>query len=350
MSGFLERISNGKWSMLGLLRSRRAALVACGLAMLLLLTQSARAWIAHSREEAYLARTRLEAASAASYTEGGDAGSHGAGGVGGVSDPDSAANANSPILKLLPKEGQPGLLLSDLFAILDQAGIDTYRYRLLVGQTVEPGSEAVASPIGDRPIEELLQGDDLDRWEGADLVPIGLEGVEIPPPPPGVQKWELALAVRASYVRLINAMRLLEADERIWALPRVVVHRGQGETEADLRLVTYTQDPAREGDGPALELPARPNAFAAVRDPFARTSGRGSGASPMIPPRLGAIRLGAGEAAWLDGGPVRTGERSGMWTVLSIKPGEVWVRHDNGDTRCLRLGDVPRKDSTDVQP
>jgi hypothetical protein len=255
-------------------------------------------------------------------------------------------------------------------AILDAAGIDTYRYRLLLGASsggvAEVDPDALTNAYADRPIEALLPETGTTAEQVDDLVPLDLAGVEIPPPPPGLKTWELALHVRTSYARLVDALRMLEADERIWDVPRVSVYRANDGTEADLRLTTYGQAASGGvGAGRTRSLPAqftvpvpgRWPSYAADADPAAALAhdpfreGRvGIGRSRRVPPRLGAIRLGAGEAAWLDGRAVRPGESVGEWTLLEIHPNEVLVRHLYGSKRCIRLNEPPGREAPNVQP
>jgi hypothetical protein len=165
---------------------------------------------------------------------------------------------------------------------------------------------------------------------------------------------------------LIQALRLLEADERIWDVSRASVYRTKDGTEADFRLATYGQS-AVVGAGnrqtPSLPVqltvpapatwPERPDEADAVaslaHDPFREERVESFWSRP-VPPRLGAIRLGAGEAAWLDGRAVRPGESVGEWTLVEIHPDEVVVRHVHGWKQSIRLIEPPGREATDVQP
>ncbi len=348
-----------------MVRSSRAARAACLVAALLLVAQTARAVLAYSRARELAA---AEPASSALELEGsGDAGAILPGGTMAA-----AAGSSSPIVRRLPAESQPGLLLSDLMAILDTAGIDTYRYRLLLGASsggvAEIDPDALTVEYTDRPIEELLPTAETAEETVEELTALELAGVEIPPPPPGVKKWELALHVRASYARLVQALRLLEQDERIWDVPRATVYRGPDGTEADLRLTTYGQEVAGNARAkPSASLPTQLTVPAPARwpsgagatglvaalapDPFSDGTGRGGTprARPAAP-RLGAIRLGAGEAAWLDGRAVRPGESVGPWTLVEIRPGEVLVRHKYGWKQRIRLNEPPGREAPHVEP
>jgi len=390
--------------------------VACLLAALLLAGQTARAVLAVTRERRLAATSAgsgsfeeeivAGGATAASQAAGANAVEalrSGAGGVPRDVEPESAQAEG--ILKLLPAESQPGPLLSDLFAILEAAGVDTYRYRLLLGEAVQPGAEPMGPPLGDQPIAALLaapaEAEETEAGALAELAPLDLEETQLPPPPPGVRAWHLALQVRASYARVLAALRALEADERVWDVQRAVLHDAEEGTEAAFRLTTYTRAgsvapagspsrPTASEDAPLRapvsdeapsraavdDAPARtraaddpqadPSPLGAVRtwaplpaessripaDPFRAGPGAAPRAlnrpaSPPLP-RLGAIRTGSGAAAWLDGRAVRVGGRSGSWTVIGVEPGEVRLRHDDGTSARLRLGggaDAPRETS-----
>jgi hypothetical protein len=346
-----------------MVQSPRTARAACLVAGLLLVAQTARAVFIYTRENDLIAPARPNRA----LLRDGN-GASGANGPGGAST--TAADSSSPILRHFPADDRPGLLLSDLMAILDAAGIETYRYRLLLGASsggvAEVDPNALTPAYADRPIEALLPQTETGTEQVDDLVPLELTGVEIPPPPPGIKKWELALHVRTSYARLIQALRLLEADERIWDVPRVCVYRANDGIEADLRLATYGQ--AGTGGAGAGQIPSLPAqltvpaparwpsyaddtdpAAALAHDPF-RERRLGTFHSRPVLPRLGAIRLGAGEAAWLDGQAVRPGEFVGEWTLVEIHSNEVLVRHARGWKQCIRLHEPPGREAPDVQP
>ncbi len=339
--------SRPRWSGLqGLLQSRRAGQVALLIAGVLFVAQSTRAVLAFSREHGHTGATHpagtLQGAAADRGREG------------GVGHEPAAEGAESPlpIVKRLPSDQQPGWLLSDLFEILREAGIDTYRYRLLLGadRAGEIDGERVV-PIDDAPIQELLPPPGEDPWIGDELVPLDLAGVELPPLPPGVRKWEVALSVRASYARLLHALRLLEADERLWDVPRLSVRRGERGTEAELRLLTYAGDTSGVAEREEVRVPVPAPVSLSSRDPFGRAEeGRAAERSSLQPPRLGAVRLGAGEAAWLDGQSVRPGESCGAWTLLSVRSNEVRVRHESGREVRIPLEEPPGKEASDARP
>jgi hypothetical protein len=342
-----------------LIRSPRTARAACVAAGLVLVAQTARAVLAYTREQDFLTHAHPSRALGR-----GGSGASGAAGPGREST--AAAGSDTPQLRQLREESQPNLVVSDLVAILDAAGIETYRYRLLLDEPPSAETEAAASEAADHPIEALLSQDQLGAEQADDLVPLEVTGVEAPPLPPGIRKWELAVHVQTPYPRLVRGLQLLETAERIWDVPRVCVYRGKEGTEADLRLVTYGLAPAgRRGAGRAAVPPAQLTALAPAtwpgwtddsdpisalaHDPF-REARIGSVRSRPVPPRLGAIRLGDGEAAWLDGQAVRPGQSVGEWTLLEIHANEVLVRHAYGWKLCIRLHEPPGREAPDVQP
>lgn len=346
----LARLRELRWpAVRRLLRSRRAGLAALSFAVALFATETTRAVLAFSREsrQTDVARTEeLDRALDRAAPRQTGAGLAGADTV-----------SLSAILKCLPAEEQPGPMLSDLLDILREAGIDTYRYRLLLAGTDGPGEgeapdsgELDANQLEDRPVLDLLPPGEGDPWIGEELEPLDLSRAELPPLPPGVRKWELALYVQASYARLLHALRLLETDERLWDVPRLAVRRGPVGTEADLRLLTYTCEPDAEAGETdfAVRMPSPPSIPS--RDPFGAGEAPSGGGASRRPPRLGGVRLGAGEAAWLDGQPVRPGERIGDWTLLSVGASEVWVQHEHGRKVRIPLEEPPGKEASDVRP
>lgn len=329
-----------------LLQSRRAGQVALLLAGVLFVAQTTRAVLAFSREHGQTTATHQAGALQGSAADRGRE-------AGVIHEPDAyGAEPHFRIIKRLPSEEQPGPMLSDLFEILQEAGIDTYRYRLLLARDrVSERGEDAAVPIHDAPIRELLPPSGEDPWIGAELVPLDLAGVELPPLPPGVRQWELALSVRASYARLLHALRLLEADERLWDVPRLDVRRSGRGTEAELRLVTYAGDTSGVARSEEVRVPVPDPLSLSSRDPFGRTEeGRAAERPSIRPPRLGAVRLGAGEAAWLDGRSVRPGESCGVWTLLSVRSNEVLVRHESGREVRIPLEEPPGKEASDARP
>lgn len=345
-----------------LLQSRRAGLAALAIAAALFATETTRAVLAFSREYRQVASaTPAQMDRAPRATREGHAGADLAGtdlagaDLAGADLAEADLASVSTILKSLPAEEQPGPMLSDLLRILQEAGIDTYRYRLLLagaagsGEAGEAG-EMDAGGLEDRPVFDLLPLGENDPWIGEELEPLDLSRAELPPPPPGVRKWELALYVQASYARLLHALRLLETDERLWDVPRLAVRRGPAGTEADLRLLTYTSEPGTGSGEADFAVPAPSSPSILARDPFGAGEARTGGSGSRRPPRLGGVRVGAGEAAWLDGQPVRPGERIGDWTLLSVSASEVWVQHQYGRKVRIPLEEPPGKEASDVRP
>ncbi len=245
-----------------------------------------------------------------------------------------------------PAESRPGPALEDLLRLLDDAGIDTYRYRIL--PSVTGGTEAGAQD-SERPVEwapVLAESDPgspplfEEDWEGLQQqVDQVFAEVQMLRPPAETQEWRMLLQVRSSYAALIALLRALDRDERIWTVPVVRARDAGGGIRADLAVTTYARAP--EGPAGDTAIPAAIPA-GAPRDPF-----HGAAApvriAPGAPrpvsalPQLGAVRSGAGAAAWLDGRMVHRGERAGSWTLYEVRADEVVLRHDDGSIRSIAL-------------
>jgi hypothetical protein len=225
----------------------------------------------------------------------------------------------------VPAEEHPAEILRDLLRSLEEAGVASYRYRVLGGTTVEAGEEAewVLPPDGSvseepLPAESALEEAALEMELGdADLL-----------------EWRIPLRVQGSYGAISSWIRSLQASRRIWAVPYLALERAARGVVADALVLTWTRA-ARES--PAE--PREPSVAGAVRDPFgAPPTASGPRLSP--PPRLGAILWGSQPAVWLDGTKLHEGDRIGPWRVERIAKDHVRLRHRVGPTRDIRVDET----------
>lgn len=223
---------------------------------------------------------------------------------------------------LFPREGGPGVALQELVTLLEESGIDTYRYSV----------QATTSAAESRP----PSGWDA-IWKTAARADAGAAAKTEPAPPlqdpkedlsAFLRTWPVELEVETTYPLLVTFLEALESEARLWRCGTVELTRNGRVALGSLRLETYTQPPVLLPDTEKLRI-----GMTRASDPFLDTTRN----RPVPPPRLGAVRLGAVPSAWINGQYVRIGDAVQGWTVMEIDDHGVLLQTKSGQFLRLKL-------------